>query len=370
MSKKIFCIVMSILLAFGLTGDLTGSPAAGRVRAAQPVQAGITLDCARRYYSPKELREYIDLLAGRSGSFLQLHLTDNENVGIECAFLGQTEKEADKTADSACRNPRTKGLFLTDKEIKDLITYAQKRNVDLVPEIDAPAHMGGFLKLAENSSQKEACDLQADDGELDLSDPQSVVFVQKLYDEYAALFQGCRYFHIGCDELFSATDEDAAAYISQISGLLMQKGYTVRIWNDLLTKSNIRKISRKIQVTYWSYDGDTEDPDEKSARRASRVSAAQLQFLGFQVLLYNSYYLYYIPSADNDSTEDRAYMVNDLKAHWDLHCWDGEDGTRLKSTTGIAGAAISVWGEDSKGISDAEIYRQTKALYEAMISKM
>ena len=63
-------------------------------------------------------------------------------------------------------------------------------------------------------------------------------------------------------------------------------------------------------------------------------------------------------------------MVNDLKTHWDLHCWDGEDGTRLKSTTGIAGAAISVWGEDSKGISDAEIYRQTKALYEAMISKM
>ncbi len=42
-------------------------------------QAGINLDCARRYCSPKELKRYIDLAAEYENGFVQIHLTDNQS---------------------------------------------------------------------------------------------------------------------------------------------------------------------------------------------------------------------------------------------------------------------------------------------------
>lgn len=369
MIKKILYILIIIMLIFNLSDDCT----AGCIRAdASSLPApGITLDCARRYYPPKELHKYIDLLSKQSGSFLQLHLTDNENVGIECLYLGQTVKKAVKTASGAYQNPQTEGLFLSREQIKDLISYAQSKNVELVPEIDAPAHMGGFFALADLSSQDGKDELEADeDGELDLSSAPALKFAEAIYKEYAGLFTGCRYFHIGCDELFSATDTEITSYINLISEYLISKGFTVRMWNDLLTKDTIAKIDSSIQITYWSYDGDTEDSKERAERRSTRISVPELQKLGFQVFLYNSYYLYYVPSDDNDNADDRTYMVDDLKDNWNLRIWDGQSGKKLSSTSNILGASISVWGEDSENYSAANLYKQTKKLYEAMLSKM
>jgi N-acetyl-beta-hexosaminidase len=336
-------------------------------------QSGIMLDCARRYYSPEALKQYVDLLSGRSGGFLQLHLTDNENVGVECVLLGQTAETAVRSADGAYQNAQTGGRFLTRAQIADLLAYAKQRDVEIVPEIDGPAHMDGFFTLAALcGGQTYADGLQADgadDGELDLSSAQALDFVKRLYTEYAALFQGCRYFHIGCDELFSAAEAQETAYIGAVSQLLASQGFTVRMWNDLLTTSDIGRISPSIQITYWSYDGDTEDDSERAARRAVRASVPELQALGFQVLVYNSYYLYYVPSDETNNAQDRAEMVNDLLENWDLAVWDGQTGAKLNSRSNILEACVSVWGEDSGNCSAADIYTQTKALYEAMLLK-
>lgn len=112
-------------------------------------QSGMIFDCARRYYPVETLKGLIDTLSGHAGAFLQLHLTDNQNVGVECALLGQTAEAAELMADGSYRNPHTGRRFLSAGQIRDILSYAGQRAVEVIPEIDAPAHMEGFFDLAE-----------------------------------------------------------------------------------------------------------------------------------------------------------------------------------------------------------------------------
>ncbi|MDO5097020.1 MAG: hypothetical protein Q4D65_10680, partial [Peptostreptococcaceae bacterium] len=90
---------------------------------------------------------------------------------------------------------------------------------------------------------------------------------------------------------------------------------------------------------------------------------------GREILIYNSFYLYYVPSLSNSSEESLQYMLRDLKENWHLTKWDGENKSLAKSN-GIIGASVSVWGEDSKGVSPELILRQTKSLYEQMVENI
>ena len=76
------------------------------------LQSGISIDCARRYYTVEEIKHYIDILSANNNSFLQLHLSDNENVGIECETLGQIVEYARLNSDGSYTNIQTQKKFL------------------------------------------------------------------------------------------------------------------------------------------------------------------------------------------------------------------------------------------------------------------
>lgn len=333
--------------------------------------SGMIFDCARRYYPVDTIKALIDVLAGREGTFLQLHLTDNQNVGVACALLGQTEECAELLPDGSFKNPQTGRQFLSAAQIRDILDYAAGRSVEIIPEIEAPAHMEGFFTLAENHYGRAFVDAIAYSrrdypGELDISSADAIRFVQELYDEYAALFKDCSCFHIGCDELFSGSAEGKTAYIRTMSAYMRDKGYIVRVWNDLLTKSNIPEFDKGTQVTYWSWDGDAQDPDVSAARRAERASLPDLQAEGFDILVCNSYYLYYVPSVRNFNTHDNDYTINDLRENWTIKVWDSNKGTALPDTDHIIGSAVSMWNEDSAELSGDKIISQFIRQYKAM----
>ena len=335
------------------------------------LQSGMIFDCARRYYPVETIKGLIDVLAGQEGAFLQLHLTDDQNVGVACAFLGQTEDTAEHLPDGSFLNPQTGKRFLSAGQIRDILAYAADRGVEIIPEIEAPAHMEGFFRLAEHQFGRDYVNSLAFSryswpGELDITPLSALRFVQTLYDEYAALFEGCRYFHIGCDELFSGSEADKTAYIRSMSAYMRDKGFIVRMWNDLLTKENISGLDKEIQVTYWSWDGDARDPEVAAARQAERASVPDLQAEGFDILICNSYYLYYVPSERNFNVHDNDYTINDLLENWTLKMWNSNRGTALDHTAHIIGSAAAMWSEDSAALSEAEIISQFIRQYRAM----
>lgn len=338
------------------------------------LSSGIVLDCARRYYTPAQIRAYIRLASKQPGGFVQLHLTDDQNVGIECRYLKQTTKYARKLRDGSYYNRVTKRKFLSRKQVKALVAYAKSKHVALVPEIDTPAHMKGFLLLARHAKgkafvRKVAANQTAHPGEINIKSKAGRAFARSILSEYAHLFKGCSTFHMGCDEYTAAPSTYKTDYINSTACYLRSKGYSVRMWNDLLLKSNIARIDKHIAVTYWSFDGDVENAQERAQRRAVRASAAELQAAGFNVLNFNSYYLYFIPSRSSCSAEDRKYMVNDARAHWTPRRWDGQSGALLPTTDRVIGSAISVWGEDSKHVSAQKIYNCAAPLYRAMCDR-
>ena len=335
------------------------------------LRSGMIFDCARRYYGVESIKGLIDALSGHEGSFLQLHLTDNQNVGVECTFLGQTAERAERFPDGSYRNPLTGRRFLTAAQIRGLIAYAREKQVELIPEIDAPAHMEGFFALAEREYGALYADTIARSrreypGELNIASEQGLRLARTLYAEYADLFASCRRFHMGCDELFSGSYEDKLSYIGMISRLLKDEGFTVLIWNDLLTGRSLRELDRDLQVTYWSWDGDAQDPEEKAARRAERASVEDLQAAGFEVLICNSYYLYFVPSPRTFNRHDNDYTVRDLLENWTVRKWDGNSGRALADTRHILGSAVGMWNEDSAPLPEAPILAQFVRQYEAM----
>ena len=336
------------------------------------MSTGMIFDCARRYYSVGTIKGLIDVLSGNEDAFLQLHLTDNQNVGLECAFLGQTVDRAELLPDGSYRNPQTGLQFLSADQIREILAYAADRGVEIIPEIEAPAHMEGFFRLAENHFGSEYVDSIAYarwdyPGELNISAAHALDFVQKLYDEYMQLFRECSYFHIGCDEHFSGSGEDKESYLSRMSAYVGGRGFTVRMWNDLLKKDRIGGLDRRIQVTYWSWDGEAQDPDVKAARRAERASVPDLQAEGIDILICNAFYLYFVPSPRTFNQHDNDYTIENLHRSWNLKVWDSNRGTSLDSADHLIGSAVSMWSEESAELPEEPIIAQFIRQYKTML---
>lgn len=324
-------------------------------------QNGILLDVGRRYYTVEEIKKYIDALGNEDNTFLQLHLTDDENVGIENTYLDQTKEKALVKEGNVYINPKTNKAFLTYDQITEIMDYCKSKNVEFIPEIDVPAHMTGFftlarLKFGDEFVNKFAKGTGSESGNIDIVAPEGDAFIFKIFDEYTAFFKDCKYIHIGFDEYTYRIDEKAD-YISKLFNYLDNKGFIVRMWNDSLTKNNIEKISNKIEVTYWDYYG------------SNYATVDDLEEKGFKVIMTNSYYLFFVPSVANTNKADLEYTVNDILNNWDINKWDRNVNSKLNSVDNVIGNFVCLWSENSAGVEDEVIRNQVIAMFKAMIKK-
>ncbi|MBF4587420.1 family 20 glycosylhydrolase [Curtobacterium sp. VKM Ac-2887] len=325
-------------------------------------ETGVMLDVARAYYPVALIKRYIDLLAGNGGRFLHLHLTDDQNVGIESTVLGQTLANAD--LDHDVYTSRVTGRrFLSAAQARTIAEYAAKRGVAIVPEVDTPGHMAAAFALLEAEHGTKWVDrIRSGESELDPSAPRSLALATKLYAEVQRTFPSSRTVHIGGDEW--GGDVTAAQRVAWMNAMAAALGNReVWAWNDGIDRAAVGRLDPRIHVTYWSFDGDTEDAAERRERRARRASAVDLQQAGIDLLNYNSYYLYEVPT-DLDPA-DSEYTVADLREHWSLRTWDGDSGARLADP--MSGAAVAIWGEDLESPPADALLRWSAPHVKAMI---
>lgn len=149
--RRICCIVFSAILitcsVFIPASYGTKSNAQGDSRS--HAAAGLTLDVARRYYPVSTIKSLIRMVSRKGGRYLQLHVSDNENYGVESRILHQTVSCA------ACKNgiytnPASGKKFLSSRQIKELASYASAYHVSLIPEIDSYRTSGNYF--SQNSS--------------------------------------------------------------------------------------------------------------------------------------------------------------------------------------------------------------------------
>ncbi|SHG24353.1 hexosaminidase [Salegentibacter echinorum] len=113
---------------------------------------GLMLDVSRHFFEKEYVLKTIDRLAFLKMNTLHLHLVDDQGWRIEIkkypkltevgAFrVDQEEKHWDARSDNDPDEKGTYGGFYTQEDIKEIVAYAGKHGIDVVPEIEMPAHV-------------------------------------------------------------------------------------------------------------------------------------------------------------------------------------------------------------------------------------
>ncbi|MBF4493156.1 family 20 glycosylhydrolase [Flavobacterium sp. MR2016-29] len=177
---------------------------------------GLMLDLSRHFFDKNYVIETIDRLAMLKMNVLHLHLVDDQGWRIEIkkypklTEVGAWRVDQENAAWNArlTTNPDEKGTyggFLTQEELKEIVKYAATKNIEIIPEIEMPAHVSSAIA----SYPELACFNQRigvpSGGLWPITDiycagkETTFEFLQNVIDEVIAIFPS-KYIHIGGDE--------------------------------------------------------------------------------------------------------------------------------------------------------------------------
>lgn len=254
---------------------------------------GIMLDVSRHFFSKEDVKKYIDEIARLKYNTFHWHLTDDNGWRIEIKSLPKLTsvgawrvERSGHFGDRADPQPgeaATYGGFYTHEDIREVIRYAQERNVTIVPEIDVPGHsMAAIAAYPELSCTKNP-NTKVNPGTefsewygngtfkmlientLNPSDEKVYDFLDKVFTEVAMLFPN-PYIHVGGDECYKGYwkedpgcqalmkklnirhVEDLQGYfMNRVEGILKTKGKKLLGWDEILEGG----ISPEATVMSW-----------------------------------------------------------------------------------------------------------------------
>lgn len=152
---------------------------------------GLTLDVARHFFGVATIRHVIDSMAAYKLNRLHLHLTDDTGWRIP---IRAYPKLTSIGARGDISDPHGPAHFYTAADIRSLVTYAEERQIEIVPEIEMPGHAGAAAR-----AYPEFFD---GDHTYNPANPGTYRFIDAVLDEVTKLFPG-RYIHFGGDEVFA-----------------------------------------------------------------------------------------------------------------------------------------------------------------------
>ena len=161
---------------------------------------GMMLDISRYFFDKDYVKKYIDMMSMHKLNTLHLHLIDDAGWRLEI------KKYPRLTSVGAWRGEgieRTGGYYTQD-DIRELVAYAASRNVDIIPEIEVPAHtlaaIAAYPYLSCNEEPVKVQKQHSISRELYCVGKESTFeFLQNVFDEAFQLFPS-KYIHIGGDE--------------------------------------------------------------------------------------------------------------------------------------------------------------------------
>ncbi|MDA9749975.1 beta-N-acetylhexosaminidase [Flavobacteriales bacterium] len=173
---------------------------------------GMHLDVGRHMYPVDFIKKYIDGLAMLKFNNFHWHLTEDQGWRIEIEKypkLNNIGSFRDSTlighyGDKPRQYDKSRyGGFYTKKEIKEIVKYANKRGINVIPEIEMPGHsqaaVASYPMLGCTGEQVGVAPLWGVFKEIYCSKNETFDFLEDIIDEVVELFPS-KYIHIGGDE--------------------------------------------------------------------------------------------------------------------------------------------------------------------------
>lgn len=172
---------------------------------------GAMLDVARHFYTVDEVKTFIDMLALHNINRFHWHLTDDQGWRIEIKKYPKLMSVASERKEtvvgrwySGIYDGKPYGGYYTQDELRDVIDYAAKRHITIIPEVDLPGHMQAALtaypELGCTGGPYEVRTIWGvSQDALCVGNDFTLQFVKDVLAEVADIFPS-EYIHIGGDE--------------------------------------------------------------------------------------------------------------------------------------------------------------------------
>jgi hexosaminidase len=316
---------------------------------------GSMLDVARHFFSVDDVKRYIDLISYYKMNVLHMHLSDDQGWRIEIkswpnltAIGGSTQVGGGK------------GGFYTQEQYKDIVAYAQRQYITIVPEIDMPGHINAALaSYAELNAGppikrepgtpvnpaaatpqelnkkpiagKLYTGIEVGFSTLHYNKDITFKFVDDVLQELAALTPG-PYLHIGGDEAAVTPKDDYIRFINRFKDMVAAHGKRMVGWEEIAQGN----IDSTVIVQHWH--------SEKYARLAADKGAKILFSPSKKVYLDMQY-----DSTSRIGLHWAAYIEVDSSYLWDpVSRVPGIDADQ------IIGVEAPLWTETVEHMDDIE----------------
>lgn len=336
---------------------------------------GFMIDCGRKYIPMSYLRNLTKIMAYYKMNTLQVHLNDN---GFRQYFGNDWSKTqaAFRLECDTYPGLTAKDGSYTKQEFIDLQKLAEQNGVEIIPEIDAPAHSLAFTQYKNELGSKEyGMD------HLDLFNPETYKFMDGLWKEYVGgknpVFRGPRV-HIGTDEYSNAKKdvvEKFREYTDHYIKLVESYGKQAVLWGALTHANGTTPVKNKNVIMDIWYNGYA-DPVEMKKQGYKLVSIPDgLTYIvpaaGYYYDYLNCQYLYehYTPAVIGNKTfeENDPDILGGMFAVWNDHAGNGisTKDVHHRVYPALQTLAVKCWTGKNTKLPYAEFDANRKNLSEA-----
>ena len=313
---------------------------------------GFMIDCGRKFIPLQYLRDYVKIMAYYKMNTFQIHLNDN-------GFKQYFENDWNKTYSAFRLESETfPGLaaqdgYYTKSEFIDLQKLAEEYFVEIIPEIDVPAH-----SLAFSQYKPEIGSTEYGMDHLDLFNPETYKFIDALFKEYLEgenpVFRGKRV-HVGTDE-YSNKKKDVIEKFRYFTDYCIRlvEGYGKQacVWGAL-THANGETPVKSENVLMLAWHNPYAQPDSMIEQ-------------GYDLVSIPDGLLYIVPNA--------GYYYDYLNHNKIYNEWTpAQIGNKVFSDNEpkIKGGMFAVWNDHAgNGISTKDIHHRVFPAIQTLSTKM
>jgi len=343
------------------------------------IYRGMHLDVGRHFYPLPFIKKFIDLMAIHKLNTFHWHLTEDQGWRIEIKKYPNLTAVGSKRKNTI-KEPYQKNSyephegFYTQEEIREVVSYAMKKYITVIPEIEIPSHaMAALAAYPELGCKGKGYEVSTrmgvmfEDDDFCAGKESTFAFLENVLDEVMELFPG-EYIHIGGDECpkimwktcqycqarirnekLKDENELQSYFMQRIEKYVNNKGRKIIGWDEILED---KKISPDAVIMSWR--GNT------TAIKAARQ--------GHDVIIAPTTPLYFIVDQGSSNTDSISMsFIKGFNTLDSVYCYEpmptGLDKVEEQHIIGLQACAWTEFMDNAETV-ESMVYPRLCALSE------
>lgn len=298
------------------------------------------LDTDRKYFSVANIKILIDAMADAGVNQFGITICGDDAFRFQ---LDDMQIYANNTTYDLSRclgGSENPNKWYTQGDMDEIISYAHKYGIDVVPTINMPGHMGKILSVFTQFKYQNY-------GTLNIKDQSAVNFALAIVEKYADYFasRGCKRYNVSYDEILgyavgyplfynNGDFQYVVDFANSMADTIKAHAMIPRIFNEAVHYNNDPNyfVNRDYEVLYW----------REKIRGQTMATAQTLINMGYPVINSSQKY-YWVKDHDVYHVSAETLRTANLLVDFD----------ETETTMNGRGAMFCVWCDGASSKSDA-----------------